>query len=57
MRKLLSVGALLAASAFTLWQPRPAIAGEVGVVVYVHHHHRYHHHHHRYYHHGYYYYR
>lgn len=55
MRKLFSIGALLAASALCLWQPQPVMARDnVGVTVYYHHHHRYHHHHYR---HGYYYYR
>ena len=50
MRKLLSVGALLAASTLSLWQPQPAM-GEERVVI-VHHHYR-HHHHHRHYWNGY----
>ena len=41
MRKLFTVGALLAASTFGLWQ-MPAMAHERVVVVY----HRHHHHHH-----------
>ncbi len=45
MRKLLSVGALTAASLFTVWQPQPATAQ----MVVVHHHYA----HHRYYHHSY----
>ena len=52
MQKLLSIGALLAASALGLWQPQPAMASGRVVIVYSHHHHyRYHH-----YRHGYYYY-
>ena len=50
MRKLLSVGALLAASTLTLWHPQPAEAARVVIVVGHHRHHR----HHRYYRHGYY---
>jgi len=47
MRKLFSIGALLAASMLGLWTPKPAVAHErVGAVVVV----RYHHRHHRYYH-------
>lgn len=53
MRKLFSVGALLAASILGVWQPQPAMAREAKVVIVVHHHHRYH----RYYRHGYWYYR
>lgn len=56
MRKLFSVGALLAASALGLWQAQPAEARARVVVVYGHHHHHYYHPY--YYHHGrYYYYR
>ncbi len=51
MRKLLSVGALLAASVLTVWQPQPAMASTGVVIVVHHHHHRY-----RYYRHGRYYY-
>ncbi len=40
MRKLLSVGALAAASPFAIWQPQPAMAQSVVVVR---HHHRYYH--------------
>jgi hypothetical protein len=57
MRKLLSVGALLAASTLSLWNPQPAVANaRVGVDVVVVRHHR-HHHYYRYHHyrHGYYY--
>jgi hypothetical protein len=44
MQKLLSIGALLAASALGLWQPQPAMANGRVVIVYSHHHHyRYHH--------------
>jgi hypothetical protein len=48
MRKLFSIGALLAASFLGLSQPRPAAAAEarVGAIVVVHHRH---HHHYRYY--------
>jgi hypothetical protein len=52
MRKLLSVGALIAASTLTLWQPQPAMAAQVVVVVRHHHHyyrHYYYRHGHRYY--------
>jgi hypothetical protein len=52
MQKLLSIGALLAASTVCLWQPQPAKAD---VVVVYHHHHRIYHH--RYYRHGRWYYR
>jgi hypothetical protein len=53
MRKLLAVGALLAASTLTLCQPVMASTNVV-VGIQVHHHHRYYH---RYYHHYHYYYR
>ena len=55
MRKLFSVGALLAASSLGLWEPSEAMARERGrvVVVYGHHHHRHWYRHHR----DYYYYR
>ncbi len=54
MRKLLSVGALLAASTLGLWQAEPAMARDSVVVVVPHHHHhhryyRIHHHRHVYY--------
>ncbi len=48
MRKLLAVGALLAASTLTFVQP---VMAKTTVVIAVHHHHRYHH---RYYRHHYY---
>jgi hypothetical protein len=53
MRKLLSVGALLAASALSICQP--ALASTKVVIVAGHHH--YHHRYHRYYRNGHYYYR
>jgi hypothetical protein len=52
MKKLLSIGALLAASAFGLWHPQPAMASTRVVIVYRHHHRYY-----RYYRNGHYYYR
>ncbi len=56
MRRLLSVGALLAASILSFWHPQAAVARDrVVVVTPYHQHHRFHHfrHHYR---HGYYYY-
>ena len=47
MRKLFSIGALLAASTLTLWQPTPANA-EARVVVVVRHHPHHHYHYYRY---------
>jgi hypothetical protein len=57
MRKLLSVGALLAASMLTLGQPKPAMARhyrERVIVVQPRYHHHHHHYRYRYYPYGYY---
>jgi hypothetical protein len=47
MKRLLSIGMLVFASALTLWQPQPAKAD---VVIAIRHHHRYYYDHHYYYH-------